>query len=602
MIRDTAAPVVITRSPFASRLPNPPVGRPWRWTRSGTPSKPCGRTAFGMGERRLAGLRPLHVGSTGKPKGVLIEHRALMCFIEAYQATFDFGPTTGCFSCQRSRSTCPRERSSPRSAWGGAGDGFARGGLAPDALSTLMREQRVTYAGLSPAMLSVVEPGPYPHLRSVMGGADALPAELVNKWNLPGRRFVNLYGPTEAAIACTEYECEHVAWQSSPRSAIRSSTAGSTLSTGGTTWCEGRSRRAAHRGRRGPGPRLSQPAGVDLREIRPGPVPSGGRVYRSGDLVRWTRDEQIDFLGRIDGQVKLRGLRIELGEVESALLTHPSIAWPPWCCGQTGAARSNWSATSPALARRRRRRRSSGAISANSFRVHGAHGLGRPRRVPPDGGEKDRPGGVAGAGPQRQRQRAAVHPACDSRRGQGGRDLRRGPLAAARRRRRELLRARRELSPGHARGQPHQQGIPGQGDHPYALRHHHGARGREKIAGLPAAEGRPDHEGRPRGPSPDQDSGSRPPLYCVHPISGSPTRMQQSATCWTPTNPCTGSSLRDSRTADSADVAGGAVCRVCRGAGRRRPRRPYFLLGWSMGGAIAFDMAQACRPLERPCR
>ena len=49
-------------------------------------------------------------------------------------------------------------------------------------------------------------------------------------------------------------------------------------------------------------------------------------VYRTGDLVRWNRDGEIDFLGRIDTQVKLRGLRIELGEIEAALLTHPSVA------------------------------------------------------------------------------------------------------------------------------------------------------------------------------------------------------------------------------------------------------------------------------------
>jgi acyl carrier protein len=55
------------------------------------------------------------------------------------------------------------------------------------------------------------------------------------------------------------------------------------------------------------------------------PYHPGGRVYRSGDIVRWNRDYQLEFLGRGDGQVKLRGLRIELEEIESALIAHRDV-------------------------------------------------------------------------------------------------------------------------------------------------------------------------------------------------------------------------------------------------------------------------------------
>jgi amino acid adenylation domain-containing protein len=328
MLRDTSAPLLITRATFAPALP---VGE-WRTLlldqeQTTIDAIPVTDPLPAVSTRDSLAYVLYTSGSTGHPKGVLIEHRALRCFTEAYRRTFDFGP--GDRLLQLPALTFDM---SEGEIWTALTYGATlvqvspAEGESPEALAALMRDQRVTYAGLTPPMLSLVEAGPYPDLKYVMGGADALPAELVNKWNLPGRRFVNLYGPTEAAVACTEYECEHTTWQSSPPIGwpeynrllyvvdpnghlVPQGVPGELLIGGDEGLARGY---------------LNQPE-LTAEKFVPDPFRAHGLVYRSGDLVRWTENWQIDFLGRIDNQIKLRGLRIELGEIESALLAHPGV-------------------------------------------------------------------------------------------------------------------------------------------------------------------------------------------------------------------------------------------------------------------------------------
>jgi len=172
-----------------------------------------------------------------------------------------------------------------------------------------------------------VDSGPYPSVRSVMNGGESVPGELVNRWNLPGRRFVNAYGPTEAAVACTAYECEHRAWHVPPpigtpyldrllyvvdrwQNLVPVGVPGELLVGGDEGLARGY---------------LNQPELTRERFV-PDPFRPGGRVYRTGDQVRWSPQGHLEFLGRRDAQVKLRGYRIELGEVEATLATHPGVA------------------------------------------------------------------------------------------------------------------------------------------------------------------------------------------------------------------------------------------------------------------------------------
>ena len=163
-----------------------------------------------------------------------------------------------------------------------------------------------------------------PGLAGLCGG-EALPRELARALLARMRILWNGYGPTEATVYATMYEVADEPGSVS----IGRGVSGASLrvvdpgfkpvpvGVAGELHIGGAGLARGYAGR------------PDLTAERFVPDPfteaSGGRLYRTGDLVRWLADGRLDFLGRADHQVKVRGFRIELEEIESALQAHPAV-------------------------------------------------------------------------------------------------------------------------------------------------------------------------------------------------------------------------------------------------------------------------------------
>ncbi|MFD0662183.1 amino acid adenylation domain-containing protein [Thermocatellispora tengchongensis] len=164
-------------------------------------------------------------------------------------------------------------------------------------------------------------------LRRVLCSGEALPADLARRFHevLPGVPLHNLYGPTEAAIDVTHWPCDPGEPGPVPIGRPVANTRTYVLDAGLRPVPPGATGELYLAGVQLARGYLDRPGLTAERFVADPYGPPGSRMYRTGDLARWTRDGALEYLGRTDQQVKVRGMRVEPGEIEATLLAHPDV-------------------------------------------------------------------------------------------------------------------------------------------------------------------------------------------------------------------------------------------------------------------------------------
>ncbi|PHM73776.1 non-ribosomal peptide synthetase [Xenorhabdus kozodoii] len=276
--------------------------------------------ALGLTSRHLAYVIYTS-GSTGQPKGVMIEHRSLCNLITTQQDKLTITPDSRILQfASNSFDACIWECCMALLA--GACLYLAkRENLLPGAtLSHYLETHAITHALLSPTALATMDTLPAT-LQTLLVGGEACPPTLTKRW-AQGRQMINAYGPTEATICATLCQCEHQGEHAPPIGHPIANTQIYLLDKHGQPVPQGVVGEIYIAGVSVARGYLNRPE-LTAERFLINPFSAGhdahARMYKTGDLGRWRPDGNIEYLGRNDFQIKLRGFRIEPGEIEARL-------------------------------------------------------------------------------------------------------------------------------------------------------------------------------------------------------------------------------------------------------------------------------------------